>query len=241
MRIHSAALIAALCTTTQAHAQIVYGGQGRWWWEASTDNGTTFSERLLEVPQAPTNVLVRLRFSFPSGHLRYLGGAGMDAAVYNTAPGDDISDVTAGDRNGGERGLIYRIPRLRLIKIDTFGDDLPPGEGPEWLCICQHPPQTFPTPSFNNPITAMTYRLHLDGTPGDRQVSAVIASYMQVGHLVSAYTHSLNPPERSTTFYLSTIQDPLTIRVVPTPAGMFGLFGLMLCAVRRQRTSAVQK
>lgn len=233
----SVMLMVFTCALPNAHAQVNYVGEARWWWEASSDGGTTYAPSLIEVSDVRTTLLVRSRVQFPASPLRYFGSAGMDAAVFGASAGDDVSDVTSGERQGGSSGLVYRLPSI--LKIDGFNDPLPPGEGPNFLCICQDPPWTFPQPSFANPITVMTYNLHLDGTPGDRVVRGVLNPPLVIdGRNIQAYLYSLHPGDRNMSFAMTVAQEPLIVRVVPAPSSAFVFAGVgaLALAPRRRRT-----
>ena len=58
-----------LTLAPRAIAQVGYRfeGEATWWWEATIDNGATWTQGLLEVPQAETIVHVRASCAFPPG------------------------------------------------------------------------------------------------------------------------------------------------------------------------------
>lgn len=230
-RSYSVGLALSLSVGAPAVAQVVYGGEGHWWWEASVDGGATYSAGLVEVPQSQASVLVRGRFEFPAAPLHYFGIAGLDAAVFNPAPGDNITNVT-----GGEvmiSGVVHRLPGI--LKIDAVGDSLPPGQGPGWAGLRQDPPWTIPVPSYSNPITLVEYRLTLDATPGNRLIGGIFVYSDVDGHSTAATIYSTYVSDRDIVYRVSFTQDPLTVRVVPAPGVLGAVCSALVLTARRRR------
>ena len=223
----------ALAGCRSASAQVVYGGEGHWWWEASTDGGVSYSAGLVEVPQTQGSVLVRGRFEFPAGQRHYFGLAGLDAAVFNAAPGDSITNATGGEAMIS--GVVHRLPGI--LKIDAIDDTLPPGQGPGWTGLRQDPPWTLPVPSYSNPITLVEYSLTLDPTPGNRLIGGIFVYFDVDGHSTAATIYSTYFTDRDTVYRVSFTQDPLTVRVVPAP-GVMALAGAGVALASRRRGAA---
>ena len=209
-------------------------------WQVLLPGEDTWRSGLVEIPEATPHVRVRahaitsgqttgelLRWSFawldPFVHLR--NGAG---------PGDSIDSIGNGDflNNAVERLVTHRIGDV--IKLDVPADTLPPGEGQHWYSAREG------TPDFDGyrpaTLSILEYTLHLDGTPGDREIGHVF------GHLPPATTPE-TPVYLLRLIPVSPFFEPVrpsvtvsnaVIRVVPTP-GTTAILTVILLAPRRRR------
>lgn len=201
-----------------------FEGEASWWWEASADNGLTWSANLLEVPATQSTVRVRASCAFPQVSRYYFGGALIDQVVTgldNAGLADTISNVYFGF--GSTQPIAVR--RFgNILKIDDASDALPPGQGAAQLAIFQPSPAVGPY-TYDNPVTNLVlFDLHLDGTMGDRLVNAwwrdwrvAFPDFPFLGPAVVIRHQDLN--DLDFIFPTLTVHD-LTIRVVPAPGAV---------------------
>lgn len=208
-----------------------------WRWEISADGGMTWGSTLVTVPQSTPSVLVRGVAEFPPAPFGYFGYTSFDVFSRGTATvgaGDTIESIARGRFADLNRLRSYRLGDY--LKIDSNSDAQLPGQGSDWASCSQSPPSIIgaPIPSYDNPAVPLWFTLNLDGTVGDRFIASVgprlpgfnldryMSSYRyQFAHQADVYFHLL-------------IESPVTLRVVPTPAGMTCL-GIALAALRRRR------
>lgn len=205
-------------------------GTARIWWEASMDNGTTWTQGLAVVPENTTSVLVRSQCQFDFPFLQnYYSGASLDATVQGMTGSGLTDSASAILRN--TRGIqpLQATRFGQVLKIDDFDDPHPPGQGPLWVTVVQYA-AISPVPT--NPYWMLQYQLNLDGTSGDRLIDAVFRQPPTIpqGRYLAIGTYG------SDVIYYPTLRiDPLTIRVIPAP-GMVGLlFAGPVILVRRRR------
>jgi hypothetical protein len=224
------AIICGLCNTSVSCAQIIFDGTATWSWEASIDGGATWHRGLFDVPASQRDVRVRSSLSFPPP--TGLGGgfstAELDGVVHGAGPLDSISQLSGGNLLSGN----FVASRFgSTLKIDDPVDTLPPGLGPRWAVLAQSRNQTGR--SLANPIILLSYTLSLDGTSGDRVIDGIFRQRPDypLGHVVSI---DMGRNEEAPTLVPFLIQEPLTIRVVPSPATLVvGLLGLAIASRRR--------
>lgn len=246
----SAAVVVA-CAASPALAQIGYRltGEATWWWEASADNGQTWVPTLLEVPSTQSVVKVRASVAFPPDRWHYflgawidqtitgVNGAGLNDTVFVTDPGFNNQQTLASRRFGN------------VLKIDDVSDTAPPGEGPAQWAIGQPGFSAGPWTYANPVIGVIDFNLSLDGSEGDRLVSAwwrdwsvLFPNDPVVANLPPTILVANNNPFTGQDFILPTLTiNDLTIRVVPAP-GVAVLFATA-CAfagVRRARSVVLQ-
>ncbi len=203
-------------------------------WQASADNGATWSSSSLSVPQTSASVLVRAVASWtPSSTDEVFARLNFDATVEGRL-GSGLADGASAFVVGNPPAVVGGVQSVgtfrfgSILKIDRNTDASPPGLGSDWLSIFQLSGMIgLPPISFDNPITLFSYRLDLDGTPGQRQLSATLQS----GFLI------LFPDWRSNQIRGEPISvEPLTLTVLPAPGAIALLaLGGVVVASRRRR------
>lgn len=234
------ALLALLAT--QANAQpnlIVSSTPAQWYWEASSDEGISWVRNSLVVSDSSTNVLVRGVCEFPGPANTYFGGAAFDA-TYTGLGAAGLSDrIPLSSVNRCQiPGLLPQVAVTRwgaTLKIDDEVDLFPPGLGPYWWGTGQNAPFRGSHVS-GNPICAFGYTVILDGTLGDREVSAIYArEQFGPGGWIRLFRE--NDRSEIDNVYLHPVeQHPLTLHVVPSTEtlALTLVFGIA-CVPRRRR------
>lgn len=234
------ATVIVLFASQLVNAQsILRGDPANWQWQASVDNGQTWTPGLVEIAATVPRVRVRAFLTFPPPNAQsYFGGVLLDPYVQGMAgagAADTITDITRGQ-------IPYTIQHLavmrfgNIIKIDDDFDFLPPGVGTRWA-QCSQPPNNgmSPRPLFLNPVNVFEYILNLDGTQGERLVTAAWSTdtvFQLRPHFTSFVWGIGNEFDQ---FRHPVIEEQLTIRVIPTSASasIFALAGVL--AARRRR------
>jgi len=229
------AVVFGVLAPSVAWSQIIFDGTATWSWEASTDGGATWHRGMLEVPTSQGAVQVRSSLAFPPPPTGSGGGfstAALDGVVGGAGPLDSVSGL-----NGGNlRSFNFVASRFgSTIKIDDPVDTLPPGLGSRWAVLTQSRAQG--NRSLANPIILLSYTLTLDGSIGDRLVEGIFRQPpgYPPGHVVSI---DMGMAQEAPTLVPFLIQEPLTIRVVPTPTTLAtGTLGLAFLSRRRRAAS----
>lgn len=241
MRNIMAFLTVCLCTGV-AFAQFThyrFEGEATWWWEASIDNRATWTSSLLEVPQGQSVVNIRASCAFPTGPSYYFAGARIDQTITGIE-GAGIGDtVVVTDPGFANQQTL--VPRRfgSVLKIDDTSDTLPPGEGPGHWGIFQ-PGAAVGGYTYANPVLGVIdFDLYLDGTLGDRQISAWwrgwadrFPGFPDVGPAIYILNH--NAVDFDFIFPALTVNE-LTIRVVPAPGTTMLACAVACLAARRRR------
>lgn len=222
-------------------------GEASWWWEASGDGGSTWSPSLLEVPATQSLVKVRASVSFPPDRWHYFMGAMIDQTItgVNGAGPNDTAVVTDPGFFNPQTLVSRRFGNV--LKIDDVSDTLPPGEGSGNWGIGQPSFAAGPWTYANPVIGVIDFNLNLDGSEGDRLVSAWWRNWTAwfpndpvVANLPPTILVANNNPFTGQDFILPTLTiNDLTIRVVPAP-GVVALLA-SACAfggLRRQRVAS---
>ncbi len=209
-------------------------GTGTWWWEGSIDGAQTWQRGVLSVPESTSSVIVRAWCSFPAGARYYFGSAVLDAYVSGAGPNDTMDSGFVGYLG---HGLLQPRRFGDIIKLDDVDDTEPPGLGAEWLFANQPPPSVGPY-TFANPITRLVeYRLHLDGSPGDRVASAVFNTISSIGDLPDRPVIVQDMDNWFSPIVPLITHEPLTIRVIPSPGSALAITVAILIP-RRRRSGA---
>lgn len=226
-----------LLSNETVSGQVVYGDPANLRWEASQDDGQTWTASLLTVEPTQPSVLIRAWCQFPvSVPNAYFGGLAFDARVSegpNVGGNDTISSIQYGVLTTQGRNAVRRFGNV--LKIDHADDDQPPGEGPNWLSIGQSPPQFLPTPNYANPIVMFNYTLVLDGTAGDRTIDGVYSRFLGNPPGPHAIVYRNDQAHLTVTFAHPLIEHQLVVRVVPTPGALAAGLALLGFATRRHR------
>ncbi len=232
--------IAACCVLSGCacvvHAQYRQQGHATWRWEGSVDGGASWRGGRIELLHSPGVVLVRAIVTFEDfGTPSYCGGVGLDPYVLTTAPGDDIISFTAphGSASRLESFPANPVRLPGLLKLDAAGDLLPPGQGPGWFRATQPGYQIITSAIMDNPIWLMGFTLVIDGTGGDRTISAVFReSPLYPGRPMFVETR----PWLGYGYAETLDHFPLTISVFPSPSGAaLGAFAACWFGARRRR------
>jgi hypothetical protein len=216
-----------------------FEGTATWWWEASADGGTTWTQTLLEVPQEHTVVQVRASCAFPQVPRYYFGGAMIDQAitgVNGAGPNDSVNVLNVGFFNQQTIAVQRFGP---ILKIDDVSDTAPPGQGPGHLAIFQ-PSPAVGAYTYANPVTNLVrFDLLLDGTMGDRLINAwwrnwtmFFPNFPDVGPSIFVRHNDLL--DLDFIFPTLTVHD-LTIRVIPAPGAVALPCPVLLWSTRRRR------
>jgi hypothetical protein len=210
----------------------------RWYWEGSADGGGSWSRNQLEVHSASTRVRIRAICEFVGPSNTYFGGASFDGVVTGSPA------IGQGDTIRAEsitRGQVQNIlPPLAVsrwgssLKIDYWDDHAPPGLGPYWASTSQSAPFRGPHVS-GNPLNVFEYELHLDGTIGERSISAIFANepFFGPGGWIRLFREN-DFNERDNTYMHPVEQHALTIRAVPAPSTVI-LVPIALTFLSRKR------
>jgi hypothetical protein len=227
-------------SSARASAQLVFPGEpALWQWQASLDNGQTWSGGAVNVSTPSSSVRIRGLATFPTTFDRaYFGGVQFDPyveGISNVGLGDTISSITLGQMQPRFQFLQARRFGNR-IRIDDEVDFLPPGVGTSWALSGQAPNNgTSPEPVFDNPVSVFEYTLSLDGTLGDRLVTAAWSTDTAFGYSPYITTYVRTFEHRGQQWRHPTTEETITIRVIPAPASA-ALFLLALpLAARRRR------
>ncbi len=244
----SSSILVALSLTALSpacsNAQVVLQGDpATWEWQASLDNGQTWSAGAIITNQPSSSIRVRGVITFPGLEpLAYFGGILFDPYVdglQGAGPSDTISAISRGQ-------VPYTIQQLHVlrfgsrIKIDDDFDFLPPGQGTRWAQSFQGPNNgTSPTPVYLNPISVFEYTLNLDGTLGDRLVTAAWSTDTAFGYTPYMFSFIRTFQHMGEQWRHPMTESPLTIRVIPSPASasLLVLAGTLAARRRRRRVS----
>lgn len=207
--------VACAITASGCCAQInVVRGTAYWQWEISTDLGASWRQGVIDVEANQPFVDVRARCLFDQESDRfYYGGVLFDGIVRGAQVGDSIGGIEFGTTLFGG-AVVQRFSDV--LKVDRSGDDLPPGEGPRWLSPLQPSPIVGRINDFSNPFEMFSYRLYLDGTPGEREIGAVFRDVVPPGVPQGLYVIVYENFNTSTTYFQSLQVGQASVRIVPT-------------------------
>ncbi len=204
-------------------------------WQASADNGVTWSSSSLSVPQSSVSVLVRAVVEWQrQGATEVFAGVSFDGTVEGLAgagAADGIAVIAAPNPiELTPRASLVSVQRIgSLLKLDDPSDTAAPGTGTSWIFAAQRSLFNAPVgylPSTANPVPVFQYALVLDGSPGSRVISAVANA-----SVVHFYPDWLLP----TTRFESVAVEPLTLTVLPAPGAITLLALGGVVAARRRR------
>lgn len=204
-------------------------------WQISTNNGATWNSGETQVPLNTSSVRVRMVVSWtppvpdPDG---YLAGAAFDGYVRGLQGAgaldtvSDISLLSLGLYQPAPPSLNLAGRRITpdLIKIDR-GDALPLGQG---TVVSVGNAPAFGSAIYGTPITVFDYRLNLDGSVGSREVGLVYSAAQFPVRVLTTL------PQGFTTITADASTQPVTLTVVPSPAGL-ALVGVASGLLLRRR------
>jgi len=219
---------------TIAQGVVVVRGLATWDWEVSLD-GQTWNRGLTEVPREQQFVDVRARCRFDQETSSfYFGGSLFDGIVERAGAGDAISNIRFGTTLFNAADVA--VSRFgNALKVDSASDVLPPGVGTRWLTPVQPHPITARQNDFSNPFEMFSYRLHLDGTIGVRDIGAVFRTAVPPGVPAGLYVAVYEWGNTTNTFYQALTVNAASVRVLPTPSACVIPAFACACLVRRRR------
>lgn len=190
-------------------------------WQVSTDNGSTWHGGNIQVPPSQSSVLVRLHAAWNALPLHYFASTQFDGLV--RTPGRETADQVDSYNVGIDipwtdtfNTAGFATTRFGdTLKIDDSRDTQEPGAGPRRIMVDQFPPIFAEFLHPENPAILFSYRLTLDGTPGDRLISGLFRVLVQgrPDHLRGLY---ISPFPGHTTIVPTTINDA-SVTVLPAP------------------------
>jgi len=233
------------CATAPALAQgYRLAGEATWWWEASADGGTTWTPALLEVPSTQGMVKVRACVAFPPDRWHYFQGARIDQTITGMNGAGSSDTVVVTDPGFTNQQTLASRRFGNVLKIDDVSDTLPPGEGAAHWGIFQPGFSAGPWTYANPVIGVIDFNLNLDGSEGDRFISAWWRDWTAfypndpvVANLPPTIRVANNNPFTGQDYIFPTLTiNDLTIRVVPAPGAVALLASACAFAgVRRRR------
>jgi hypothetical protein len=192
-------------------------GTANFVFKVSADEGQTWQTGVVEVANSQRRIRVRPVASWSTDAGRWFAGARYDIVWRNMSNGlDDI--YVLGARATGFRLATQTMVSSRFgssIKVDDSRDTLPPGQGTFGVNSSQGAP-AFGFGDESNPAVLAEFWFDLDGTPGDREVTALFLpppngnTSDRFMSIYTTYDGSQNKP-------LSTFS-PAIVRVLPCPA-----------------------
>ncbi|MDX2147781.1 MAG: hypothetical protein SFZ23_09695 [Planctomycetota bacterium] len=221
-------------TTDLASAQVFT----RITWQASLDDGASWTSDQLSIGDARSNVRIRALFDWqhPDGYA--LAGASFDATVTSVdggALGDTVSAIRRLEPLVITPQTLTTFRFGSVLKIDDERDTRPPAQGDRGVRVGQAAEYLGLPFTRENPVAVFDFVLHFDATPGTRRVAHVFT--MNSGGF-------LNVPflwrDREGTGVLSipnSIVRPLDLVVVPAPPAASALLAVLPLAHRRRGTA----
>ncbi len=209
-----------------------------WEWQVQLPGETTWRTGLVEVPVSVPSVRVRAFQTCISpipGDTLYWSGALLDATITGAngaGSADWVDQIAPGFLQSGPDPVATRFEQV--ILVGARGDTQPPGVGNDWWWAREITPGANGYPIV--PRWILSYTLHLDATPGDREIGHIF------GYLPPATTPE-TPVYLLRSIPVSPFFEPVrpsvtvsnaVIRVVPTP-GTTAILTVILLAPRRRR------
>lgn len=121
------------------------------------------------------------------------------------------------------------------LKIDEARDTLASGLGPNWINPYQATPLGPPLMHAENPVEFFQFQLNLDGSLGQREISAVFATRPT---RPDRYIGLYQPPYTQSDMYAPSTFIPATVTVVPPPGVGASFVAASLAVLARRRRSA---
>ncbi len=190
-------------------------------WEVSTDGiSWTSSDVAVPISQHSLQIRARVEFDPPQSQdfTTCFGQTFFDATVTGIGGAGAFDSVDSFVRPGWSWCRFASVSTRfgNMIKIDEPGDTLLPGGGTGWLRPCQLNFSVGIEENWENPITAFSYRLNFDGTPGVRDISARLGwnnTSVPPNHFVSVWSRAAGGQSRG---YIlpTTLAPPLRITVL---------------------------
>ncbi len=236
-----------LAPVTPTSAQPIFRGDpASWQWQGSIDNGSNWLGNRLNIDSSITSVRIRAVASFPPPFDNaYFGYVACDPYVQGlngAGATDTITSIGPGQLPPNSQDLSVR--RFgNLLKIDDAFDTQPPGLGSWWMQRSQSPNNgTSPTPLFFNPVTLLEFTLVLDGSQGDRLVTAAWTTDTAFGYRPFCVTNVWGIDHRFQQWRHPMTEEQLTIRVIPAPASTpLLVLSSIVAASRRRRPHCLRQ
>lgn len=210
----------------------------RWYWEGSADEGGSWSRDQLDVGEDASRVRVRAICEFVGPSNTYFGGASFDGVVNGSSSAGSNDTIRTVSITRGQ--VQNNLPELAVsrwgpaLKIDYWDDHDAPGIGPYWASTSQSAPFRGPHVS-GNPLNVFEYELSLDGTLGERSISALFAiePFFGPGGWIRLFREN-DFGEINNTYIHPVEQHGLVVRVVPTPGAITTVAMIGLVALGRR-------
>lgn len=208
-------------------------------WQVSTDDGATWRAGAVHVPREQTSVLVNAVISWdaptpPS----FFAVSSFDVSWRAFSAGySDTADMFASEPiRGGYQGSQQFAARrfAETLKVDDALDELPPGLGTGAITPLE-PPPNFAIVRDTNPVIVFQFRINLDGTIGERELSAVFRSSIAAGRRVQIWV-----PDGVTwrAELTDCVFEPASVTVVPGPGGAGLTLGVVAMTIWRRHRQA---
>lgn len=202
--------------------------------EASTDEGATWRDGVVDVERGVRTVRVRVRADWTPEGGYALSRARFDAFVRDAGAGDTA--MTFQRPFPFDASFPQTIVGTRFgttIKIDDSRDTDGPGLGTRAIFSFQEREEGNPDFDSSRPVTVFSYELTLDGTLGTRVADGVILLSPIDSRDLTVWT---TPPGGIRVIPATVV--PVSIRVVPSPGGAV-LAGAGALLVRRRKRAAI--
>lgn len=181
--------------------------------------------------------------SFPVARWHYFAGARIDQTVTGLAGAGMNDTITVVDPGFANQQTLVSRRFGNVLKVDDISDTLPPGEGAGHWGIFNGGHATGPYTYANPLLGAIDFDLWLDGTEGDRVVSAwwrgwsdYFPDIPDMGPAILMLNRDLVDWDF---IYPDLTVNDLTIRVIPAPGVVALLCGACAFAgVRRRRVAS---
>lgn len=198
--------------------------------EASTDGGETWRAGLIELGPGPASLGVRVRADWTPEAGYAFRSTRFDVVISDCGEGDSASAFVRPEPFTAVTQTIVATRFGTVIKIDDARDTLPPNMWHYYGVIPAQHAEDF-NPNFNSdrPVTIFTFDLHLDGTPGERSLDALVLRDNFNVPVTWVYRSA-----RGEAVSMSTVVEPLIVRVVPAPGSLL-LAPAFLVLSRRRR------
>jgi hypothetical protein len=214
-----------------AQAQI---GTAAFTWQASTDNGSTWQSGRIEVPRKAASVRARAFVSW-SDDAGYAFHASFFEPKITSVAGAGRSDSAADfARAFPFPNFINQMIVARrtgdVLRVSDSRDANAPGAGTFGVRCLQAAESSFSPFTRLRPLSIFEFTLLLDGSVGERVLDHTPLAFGQPPRNLSIYT---TPGGQSNGPLLEV--SPLSIVVIPSPASISALLGVLLLAARRRR------
>lgn len=201
--------------------------------EASTDGGHNWQSGLVQLDPVPSTVQVRIRADWTPEAGYAFRSTRFDVVISDCGEGDSASTFARPEPFTAVTQTIVATRFGTVIKIDDARDTLPPSMWHYYAVIpAQHAEDFNPNFNSNRPVTIFTFDVHLDGTPGERSLDALVLRDTFNVPVTWIYRSA-----RGEAVSMRTVVEPLIVRVVPAPGAFAMLASALLVSSRRRRVA----